>query len=883
MFREWLHAQWFRLKSLPRRRQLEQDLDEELEFHLAMRQQKLVEEGMPAEEARYAARRALGNPTQTKEAARDLWSFPFIETLGQDLRYGLRQLRRNPGFTGVAVLTLALGIGATTTMFSVVNAVLLEPLPYPGAKKLVSIHESLPKAPFLNDSWPDYLDWQSQANSFEQMAAIQPRPFTLRGVGDPKAVMGAGVSGSFFPMLSASPLFGRTFAPSEEKPGGGLVVVLSHEFWQNAFGSDSHVLGRVVSLDNQAATIIGVLRSNFRYPAPYAGPSLYFPIGVEANIPSMTSRANHPGINVIAKLRRDVPLKAARAQMDAVMDRLGREYPKSDRNEKAVLTPLVEQFVSGVRLQLLMLLGAVGLVLVLACANIANIALARSLKRWREFAVRTAIGAGHGRLVRQLITEGFLLSGLGGAGGILISLLATGPLTGMYPHPVFGLSQARVDWRVLLFALGICIISGIVFGLVPALEARGPNLTIWLKGGVAAGRARGGARLRAILVVGEVAISVIVVIGAGLFLRSLIAAMNVDPGFRPTHLLMVRVVPPNMLGGMQRWQNFVSEAVRRLDHLPGVKSTSTVMTPPLMGTFWTSPYTPSGHSAPPDTQEPWTAINEISAGYFRTLQTPLIEGRFFRDSDDATSLPVAIVNESLVRKVAPGEPAIGKRIFVRYAPHQLLQIVGVVKDIKQYSLTTEVMPEAFLPENQLGPGGPVAFMVRVSGDLQGITRSVSASLHGLNKEQPPPSAVPMASVLRSTTADREFIALLVALFGCLATSLAAVGVLGVMGYTVAERTHEIGIRMALGAQRHDVLRMILGQGLSLALIGVAAGIMAALGLTGVVSTLLYCVKSTDPLTYITVSLLMIAVALLACYIPARRAAKVDPIVALRYE
>jgi putative ABC transport system permease protein len=796
-----------------------------------------------------------------------------------DLRYSLRALRKSPGFATVAILTLALGIGANTAIFSVVDSVLLKPLPYPHSERLVFIKESLPKAPSLNVAWPDFLDWRAQNQVFTGMAAFQPNRLQFNGPADSKLIPVGWVTPSFFRLLGAKMQLGRALVEADEAPGDETPAVLSYGFWQKELRGDPAIAGKAIAMANGSVTVAGVLAPDFRFePWDF---DVLLPIGPRAGESSYTSRANHPGLAVMASLRPGVSLERARADMNTIMDRLGRAYPESNRNESAVVNLLSDQLVGPVRSLLLMLFGAVGFVLLMACANVANLALARAAGRQREFAVRAALGAGRGRLIRQLLGESLLLSVLGGAAGVLLAMWSLPALVRLYPANLAGLRAAGLDPRVLLFTLAACLLAAVLFGLAPILQATRTDLNLALRDGSRSSAGRSGGRLRAALFVAEVAIALVLAVGAGLLLRSMAAVLDVNPGFQPDRLLSASLIR-NIRAEPQQHYAFFADAVERIARQPGVESAGAAMCAPLGGTCWTSPYWADGQTPPAATERPWTALNMITPGFFQTMKTPLLEGRFFSERDRAQAPRVAILNQTFARRLWPGERAAGKRIHVQYADGELLEVVGVVADIKQFGLEAPNMPEVYVPAAQM----PVSFMTvmaRTSGDAAAGARAVTAAIHDADPGQAISRVTPVTESIATSLARRRFGTFLLSLFGGLALALAAVGVFGVMACTVAQRTHEIGIRVALGARRAQVLRMVLGQALRLAGAGVALGLGAAWALVRFLQTMLFAVKPYDPLTFGGMAVLLAAVALGACALPARRATKVDPMVTLRAE
>jgi putative ABC transport system permease protein len=803
----------------------------------------------------------------------------LMTTLWQDLRFGVRTLAKTPGFTIAAVATLALGIGANSAIYSVVDAVLLKGLTYPHADRLVFINEALPNAPGINVSWPDYRDWRAQNRIFADMAVFQPNRASFAAPDGAKSVLAGWVSASFFPLLGAQPILGRTFGTPDDRPGAAPVTVLSYRFWRNELKGDPQIVGKQIALEN-GATVAGVLGPEFQFQ-PFEF-DVYLPIGLRSREPGFTDRGNHPGLIAMAALQPDTTLARARADMHTIMDRLARAYPESNRNESTVLVPIAERLIGHFRAELLMLLGAVAFVLLIACANVAHLMLARAAGRQREFAIRAAIGASRGRLIRQLFVESTLLALAGGAAGLLLAHWCLAPLIDLYPGEIPGLRDARLDPNVLLFTLAVCLGASALFGLAPVLQSARAGLSASLKdGGAGAGVGRSGGRLRAVLFVAEIAAAIVLTVGAALLLRSLAAVLDVNPGFRADHLLALDIVHSGG-GPMAGHLRFFEQAANRIARVPGVESASAAMCPPLGGTCWTSPYMLMGRAAPPVMQRPWTALNMVLPGYFATLRTKLTEGRLFTAQDDGRSGNLTIVNQTMARRLWPNGRAVGQRLDVTYATGEVLEVVGVVADVKQFGLDAPVMEEVYVPAAQM----PVNFMtlvVRTRRDPATLMHAAVAAIQSLDKGQPVARIAPMTASISASVARRKFAAFLLGLFSALALSLAVVGVAGVMAYTVAQRTREFGIRMAMGAQPGQVSRLVLGHGLRLTGLGVVIGLAAAWALTRLLAGMLFQVKPRDPLTFAAVAALLAAVALAACLLPARRAARVHPMTALRYD
>ncbi len=869
------------LRTLFRKREAEREMDEELRAYLDASAGEKMRAGMSREEAFRAARVEMGSAEAVKEQIREAGWERAIDSLWQDIRYGARMLRKSPGFTAVVVLTLALGIGANTAIFSMVDAVLLNPLPYPGASRILIIHESLPQARFLNDSWPDFVDWRDQNKVFAHIAAFQPDSFQIEFGGKRFGEFGARVSSSVFPLLGAKPVLGRTFDDADQKLGAPTVVVLSYGLWRSAMGSNPHVVGRTIKLGREAATIIGVLPRGFRIPDwPF---SLFLPIGPISQQPTMTDRGNHPRIVAIAKLRKGVSLEHADVQMNTIMGRLGQEYPQSDKNEKAVLTPLTEYLVGpGRRSELMMLLAATGLLLLLGCANVAHMTLARGLARQREFAVRASVGAGPARLARQLLLEHGLLALCGSAVGVAVAALSVRWLVKMYPEQIFRLSRAQVNGQVLLFALGVYLLVTLLVGIVPAIRAGRISPGAWLKEGGRGTNGKSAGGLRSALLVAEVALALVLTVGAGLMIRSLSMAMGVNPGFRPKHLFELTIWATRaQVAHPEAAIIFFQQCIDRIRALPGVEAVGVAMNPPLSGVEWTSPF--GQGAAPPNSSAPWTMIDPVTPGFFRTVGSTLVEGRFFTRADASDSAPVTIVNETLARTISRSGNVVGKQIYIKYAPGPLRRVVGIVADMKQTSLDTPDMPAAYLPASPQVPDYFATVVVRTHGNPRLLEQPTVAAIHQLDKDQPIGEIQTFEAAIRAGLRGRRFSALLLGLFGALALLLAVVGVSGGMAYMVGQRRREIGVRAALGAQSRDILFLVLGRGLLLAGVGTVTGTGAALAASGLLRRQLFEVRPTDPLTLGVAVLVIALAALAACWTPAWRASRVEPMTVLRHE
>jgi predicted permease len=872
---------WFkRILMTVRSSAHQHEVEEELQFHVDMRERQNASDGMSERDAHRDARLRFGNPVVWRERVSEVDLMLLLKSALEDLRFGLRQLVRNPAFALTAAITLALGIGANTAIFSIADAVLLKPFPYPGAERMIAIHERLPKFE-MNDSWPDYVDWQKQNDVFEEMAALQPSGFQLSMAGENVSVPGASVTNSFFSLFGANPIAGRSFTSAEDTPGASPAAVVSYGFAQRFLGGERNAVGRAIELDGEAVTVVGVTPPGFN--VPWGSFDIYMPLGLKTNTPQVTNRANHPNLRVSARLKPGMTLDAARTEMDSIMLRLGQTYPESNREEKADLTPLKEAFEGQARSILALLLAATGLVLLLASANIANMSLARATARQREFVIRASLGAGRMRLFRQALIENLPIALGGGVGGIALAALTTRPLIRLYPEQLFRLEDAHLSGTVLGFAACSCLLCWLLFATVPAISAcRRSSPHTSLRTTPLDNHGSGQARLRSALLAAEIAIALVVTVCTGLVLRSLSAVVHIDPGFRADHLLAIQSVHVPGTGTDQKGLDFYRQVLNELRRLPGVQDATAGFSLPLRGTFWTSPYAPDGSSAALGTQAPWTQINIVMPGYFRTMGIRLLSGRYFSDEDGTGSAPVVVVNEAMAMTIAKDHVS-GQPIYVQYAPEPKMQIIGVVADVKQSGLEQHAMPEVYIPATQAAMPA-LDFVVRTSGTPDALTHEAATTIQMLNPHQSAPKTVTMQSYLDAGLGNRQFVSILLSFFDCLALLLALIGTAGVVAYGVEQRTHEIGIRMALGANRTDVLRMIVfGQTAKAATIGVIAGVACAFGATRLVASQLYQVSASDPLTFVGAALVQMAATLVASYLPARRAMKIDPVVALRCE
>jgi predicted permease len=872
-------------QRLFRRARTEKRLDAELRFHLEHQIADYVAAGMTPEEARRRAGLEFGGLDQVKEECRDVGGARFVETLIQDVRYGLRQLRRNPGFTAVAIITLALGIGANTAIFSVVNAVLLQPLPYKNPQRLVRLEVTEPGSASLVAvvSGPDFEDWQKQNHVFKEMAAGFLANKSLTGRSEPLQVSGFEVSPQVFHLLGIPLLMGRTFTQDEAEPGHDHAVILSYGLWQRAFGGDKAIVGKIIMLSGEVYDVVGVMPRSLKFPDLWWGTKAEFWIPLNLEQPAWRTLRGNGWLWVLARTKKGVTLAQAQADMATISRNLQRQYPREETGVNARVLSLRSEVTKQVRPALLVLFAAVGFLLLIACANIANLLLARAVNREHEIAVRLAVGSGRNRLIRQLLTESVLLFLLGGVAGLLVGWAALRVL--LYTAPegyIPGIVHVQLGGWVLAFTFGVAFLTGILAGLVPAMQFSKPGLQGALKEGArAAAAAHRGSR--SVLTVAEIALALVMLVGAGLAIKSLVRLMGVEPGFDPHNVLKANLaLPTARYKNDQQVMTFYKRLLERLRTLPGVESVSAADYLPLQG----NPGGPVYIEGQPLPKTMWSSPDvqwcQILPDYFRTMRIPLLRGRDFTTQDGPKSLQVAIINETMAHLFWPNQDPVGKRFSEGYQKPRWITVVGVVGDVHQARLDEPALPEAYFPEAQKTDSW-LAVVLRTSMLPLGEAGALRHSVRSLDPELPVYSVGTLSQIVSQSSQQQQFVALLLGLFAAAALALALIGVYGVVSYSVAQRTHEFGIRLALGAGKRDVLRLVAGEGLVMALTGVAAGLAAALGLTRLMASLLYGVRPNDPVTFVAVPLLLIVVALAACLIPARRAAKIDPMVALRHE
>ncbi len=844
-----LNDLFLRMRSLFRRKSVETELEHELRFHLERLTQKYAASGLPPEEAERRARLDLGGLPQLKEEYREASGVLLLETLLQDTRFGLRMLRKSPGFTTVALLTLALGIGANTAIFSAVYAILLRPLPYHDPARIVVLHETTPKVGTVSVSYPNFLDWRAQNHTFSRMTAVGSRSFNLAGVNQPEIVSGETVSPDFLAMLGVRPILGRDFDASEEKAGTAPVALLSFELWQSHLGGDPNALGRTIKFDDRSFTIIGVLPPEFR---SIDKTDVIIPIGVWAtNNPNIGERGERGDMAVVARLAPGISLAQARAEMDTIGARLAKQYPGSNDAFGVLLQPIREVFVSDIRPALLVLFGAVMFVLLIACANVANLFLMRAAGRTREIALRIALGASRGRIIRQMLAESFVLAFLGGLLGLALAFAGIRAMTTLIPMALQSGGGASLNGTVLLFAASVVVLSAFSFGLVPAMQLTKPELQSDLKeGGRAVSSGSGQSRLRGALAIAEISVALILLVGAGLMTRSLYRLLSVDPGFHTDHILTMEInLRTAQYSKDPAIRNFWRQVLDRVRSLPGVQTAALGTVVPLTDSHSRSDITVEGMSTPTPGNYPHPDVHQVSPAYAGALGVPILRGREFTAADGENAPLVGMINAGMVRQYFSNQDPLGKRFAFGHPspqnPLKWITIVGVLADTKLYGLPNPARLEVYVPYRQ-SPSSDMTLVVKSSIDPAALTSAIRNAIASIDKDQPVFGIATMQQLVTDSVSTRRVTLILLGLFSALALVLAAIGIYGVISYSVAQRTHEIGIRMALGAPRSGVLRMILAQGAKIAAAGIGVGMLASFGLTRLMSNLLFSVSSADP-------------------------------------
>ncbi len=869
-------------RNLFRKGDVEQELSDELAYALDALVEKKITEGLSEVEARRQAAIELGGVEQLKEKVREAKAGYYMEGVVRDLRYAVRMFLKNPGFTAVAIIALALGIGANTAIFSLVNGVLLRPLPFQNSDRIVYFEGKNPAAGITdsNISYLDFTDWSQQTDLFASTAAYWTGNADLSGDGaEPEAVPRAGVTTGFFSVLGVQPFLGRAFVPEDDKPasfngGRGTVAIISHGLWKRRFGSDPAIVGKVVQMKSRPLTVIGVMPPGFEYPEQTQ-------IWVNSAVNLSEEPRDNRAWSAIARLNPGVDLKQAQTRVSAINAQLDKQFHETNKGWDVSLWALHERLVREVKPSLLALLGAVGLVLLIACANVANLLLARSAARQKEIAIRAAMGASRARVLRQMLTESILLSAIGGIAGLVLSIWLTDLLTSMLPESAPTLEHIGIDYRVLTFALGVSALTGVLFGIVPAIQASKLDVISALKVGGRSGEGRRRTSARSLLLIGEVALSLMLLVGAGLLVKSFLRLQDVRPGFNAHNVLIANLALPYPKYQYEQFEKFFRQLKERLEAAPGVQAAGGSMNLPLNASGYAigRGFIPEGRPLTVDENRD-AMFSSVTGDYFRALQIPLLSGRTFELHDNADAPKVVVINETIAKRYF-GSPAkaIGKRLSIWRDEKFMREIVGVVGDTKTGSLTGEGAAQIYVPNAQARENF-MALVIRTAGDPAAFATTLRREVQALDKDQPIYNVRTMDDVVANSLGTRRVSMQLFTVFAIAALLLAAIGIYGVMAYTVTQRTQEIGIRMALGAQRSDVLGLVVRQGMTLAAIGVAAGLAGAFSLTRVMAGLLFNVRPDDPTTFLAISFLLIVVAFLACYLPARRAAKLDPLIAL---
>jgi predicted permease len=877
------------LRNLFLSRRVEMDLDHEVHSHLEMLTEENIRAGMPPEEAHRAARIKLGGIEQVKEQVREERLGNWLHSVISDCRYGLRQLRKNPGFTAAAVLTLALGIGANTAIFSVVYAVLLKPLPYTNPDQLFTAFQANKQQGVAETgcSYLNFEEWRAQNHVFSEMAGNVAHQLTLTGRVEPTVVNTSVVTPEFFALLDVKPVAGRIFSPQDGNQGAPPVVLVSEDLWRGRFVADPKIIGTSIDLDQRPFTVVGIIPADFRTPFFTTKQEVWIPLVQDPVFSTrMPQRGSHL-LPVIGRLKPGVSVAQAQAEMDAISERLAAEFPAENSGWTVRLVPLQKEIVGDVRTALLVLLGAVGLVLLIACANIANLLLTRATSRSKEIAVRTALGAGRARIIRQLLSETAVLSLLGGAVGIALAYWGVKALSSLLPSSLPQMNTIRVDYFVLGFALLLSAIAGVAFGLVPAMFAANADIQSTLREGARSGESRNRSRARSFLAAGEIAIAMVLLVAAGLLLRSFSKLMSVSPGFDVQHIVKADIsLPQFQYSKPQQWTAFSDELLARIQSDPGLQDSAIAVPRPIADLRVTLPFDIVG--SPPLSESAaasrTTSYVSISPSYFHVMSIPLLSGRLFDQRDIMSSPSVTIISKAMAQRYFPNQVPLGKQITFGFppAPGAMHEIVGIVGDVRDDSLGQDPRPMVYVPYTQ-APFWGANVVVKSTLSPSSVAATIRQEVQKIDKDLPVTDVAMMPDVIEASVAQPRFRTLLLGLFGAMALVLAATGIFGVISYSVSRRTNEIGIRVALGASRGTILRMVLRETLVVTFAGLAVGLPCALAASRLVGQMLFGVSANDPVTLAAVAVMLVAVAALAGYIPARRAMRVDPMVALRYE
>jgi predicted permease len=876
------------IRQLFTRRRIYRDLSEEIQQHLEEKTEALMAQGMSRDEAEHAARREFGNVTRMEERGREAWMWPLLESLWADTRFAIRQLTKNFGFASTAIITLALGIGATTAIFSLVEAVLLRPLPFPESNRLVWVDQqdySLPGVASESLSYPDYFDWRAQNHTLSGIASYVGSGVIFQNSGGSQRVEAQTVSANFFDVLGVAPMLGRDFQWNDEKPGN-RVVMLSYAFWQSEFGSAKDIAGKTIRLDGRNYTVAGVMSKEFRFPLENPAPLLWKSLAEDAEGQDpQTGQRGFDVLGVIGRLKPGVTVEQAKADLSLIAGNLARQYPDSNKQyTSALVEPELEHMTGDTRPALRMLFAAVTLVLLLVCANVAGLLLARGSQRSAEFALRAAVGAGHAAIVRQLLVESVVLSLCGGAAGVALAFGLLRAILKIMPLDIPRVQNASLDAGVLLFVLVVSLVSGIIFGALPAWRtSRQVPVTALREGSRTVSGSRGQHRIHNSLVIAQTAIGMVLLVSSGLLMRSFIRILNVDPGFDSKHVLTSRIALSRDTFKHDQLFLFYQQLLARISALPGVQSASAGWPVPMGNNDATISFKIQGRPVAPG-DEPSESLGVVLPGYFETLRVPLIAGRNLGPQDGLAGPATMVINQAFQKKYFPGvnpigqhvQPGIGDDVF----EHPMREVVGVIGDIKHKGLTTDADPQMYLPYAQAVITNPY-LVVRTNADPAAMQGAIDAAIHSLDKNVPVYQVSTLDDYLSKSAAEPRFQAFLLTCFAAIALVLAAIGLYGLLSYMVAQRTLEIGLRMALGAQRSDVLGMIIRRGLSLALVGVGAGLAVSALVMRLIAGMLFHTRPTDPLTFAATAALLVFVSIAACCVPAYRAARLDPMKTLR--